>query len=245
MNKKNCTQPVVTLATRTFRQYIESPIIYVVAIFFYGFIGFVFGINYFLSNQVSIEGIGQIALWVLWFVVPATTMGLISEEIRTGTFEQLATLPLNDWEIVLGKFLGYAALAAVLVAGLSVYPLLVSFSSQPNLGLEFGPSLGVLIGLYLLMLLFGAMGLFASSLTKSQVVSFILGTVFCTIFFFIGQFTTYFPSVLGRIADFIGVDNHLSTLARGIYDFRDLFYFGSGTALFLYLAIQRITTRRF
>ncbi len=143
---------VLTLAKRTLSQFIESPIIYVVAVFFYGFVGFVFGINYFMGNQVSIEGIGQISVWVLWFVVPAVTMGLVSEELRTGTFEQLATLPIEDWQIVVGKFLGFAGLSFLLVGGLVFYPLVLSFTAQPHLGLELGPTLGVLAGLYFLML---------------------------------------------------------------------------------------------
>jgi ABC-2 type transport system permease protein len=236
---------ILTLAGRTLRQAIESPIIYVVALFFYSFVGFIFGVNYFGSNQVSVEGMGQISLWVLWFVIPALTMGLISEELRSGTFEQLATLPLEDWEIVIGKFLGFAGLAFLLVVGLIMFPVLVSFTSQPNLGLDFGPTVGVLAGVFLLMLFYGAMGLFASSLTKSQVVSFILGTVFCTVFFFIGQFYTFFPGLLARVADFAGVVSHLSTLSRGVWDIRDLLYFASGIALFLYLTVQRLTTRRF
>src|SRR5438477_10944497 len=94
-----------TLARRTFRHAVESPIAYVVAIFFYGFVGSVFGLNYFLNNQASMSGIGFISPWALWFVVPALTMGLISDELRSGTFESLSTLPVRDWEIVLGKFL--------------------------------------------------------------------------------------------------------------------------------------------
>ncbi len=236
---------ILALAGRTLRQFIESPIIYVVAVFFYGFTGFIFGVNYFGSNQVSVEGVGQISLWVLWFVIPALTMGLISEELRSGTFEQLATLPMEDWEIVAGKYLGFVGLAFLLVAGLAFFPLIVMFTGQPNLGLDLGPVIGVLAGVFFLMLFYGAMGLFASSLTKSQVVSFILGTIFCTLFFFVGQFYTFFPPLLARAADFMGVVSHLTTLSRGVWDFRDLFYFLSGTLVFLYLTVQRLTTRRF
>ena len=80
---------VLAMARRTFRQTVESPIAYVVAIFFYGFVGGIFGLNYFLVNQASIISVGQISPWVLWFVIPALTMGLIAEEIRGGTFEVL------------------------------------------------------------------------------------------------------------------------------------------------------------
>lgn len=236
---------LLALAGRTIRQSVESPIIYVVAFFFYGFVGTIFGLNFFLNNQASVDGIGSIAPWALWFVIPALTMGLISEELRSGTFEQLATLPIKDWEIVLGKFLGFAGLIFLLVLGLLFFPLIVSFISQKGMGIEWGPTLGVLAGVFLLCLTYGAMGIFASSLTKKQVVAFITGTVLCTIFFFVGQFYSFFPGILSRIADFLGVVSHLNTLSRGVWDARDLFYFLSLILLFLYFTVQRLATRRF
>lgn len=233
------------IAQRTFRQAVESPIAYVVAIFFYGFVGGIFGINYFLNGQASIAGLTSISPWILWFVIPALTMGLISEEFRSGTFEQLATLPIRDWEIVLGKFLGFATLAFILVAGLFFFALVAWLTAMPLPGVEWGASLGVLAGLYFMCLAYGAMGLFASSLTKNQVVALILGMILCTLFFMLGQLNSMFAPFLARLADFIGVGSHLDTLGRGVWDFRDLLYFFSLIFLFLYLTVQRLITRRF
>lgn len=236
---------VVSMAKRTLRQSVESPIAYVVAIFFYGFVGGLFGMSYFLNNQASLSPLTQIAPWVLWFVVPALTMSLLSEEFRLGTFEQLATLPVRDWEIVLGKFLGFAALALLLVAGLAFYAIVLVLTSQPVPGVDWGETAGVLAGLYFLCLGYGAMGLFASSLSKNQVVSLILGMIFCTAAFLLGQFTAMFPPLLGRLADFVGVMSHLESLGRGVWDARDMAYFFSIVFLFLYFAVQRLSTRRF
>jgi ABC-2 type transport system permease protein len=233
------------MAQRTFRHSVDSPIAYVVAIFFYGFVGFVFGGGYFATNQASITSVSVLAPWVLWFVIPALTMGLISEELRSGTFESLSTLPVRDWEIVLGKFLGFAMLAGLLVAGLSFYAVLVGLTGPKTLGAEWGTTFGTLAALLALCLLYGAIGLFASSLAKSQVVCLIIGMVFCTIAFFIGQFYSLLPGGLGRIADAVGVNSHMETLSRGVWDIRDLFYFTSITGLFLYLTVQRLATRRF
>ncbi|MCG3203424.1 MAG: hypothetical protein KCHDKBKB_00082 [Elusimicrobia bacterium] len=236
---------VASLAKRTFRQSVESPIAYVVAIFFYGFVGGLFGANYFINNQASIYGMVQLSPWLLWFVVPALTMGLLSEEFRLGTFEQLATLPVRDWEIVLGKFLGYAALAFLLMLGLGGYVILVILTASPVPGIDWGSTVGVLAGLYFLCLAYGAMGLFASSLTKNQVVSLIVGMIFCTLFFIAGQITALLPPVLGRVVDFIGVISHLESMGRGVWDIRDLAYFGSLVFFFLSLTVQRLSTRRF
>ena len=236
---------VLAMAKRTFRQSVESPIAYVVAIFFYGFVGGLFGVNYFLNGQASLSGLTQVAPWVLWFVVPALTMGLLSEEFRLGTFEQLATLPVRDWEIVLGKFLGFAALAFLLVAGLGLYVVVLLLTAQAIPGVDMGAAFGVLAGLYFLCLGYGAMGLFASSLSKNQVVALIIGMIFCTAVFMIGQLTAVFPLFLSRLADFIGVLSHLESLGRGVWDVRDLAYFASLIFLFLYLTVQRLSTRRF
>lgn len=238
-------QVIRTLARRTFLQAVESPVAYILGLFFYGFVGSLFGVDFFLNSQGSIAPISTLAPWVLWIVVPAMTMGLISDEIRSGTFEQLSTLPVRDTEIVLGKYLGFAALAAFLTAGLAFYAVFVRLVTAHPTGIDLGATIGVLAGIYFLMLTYGAMGLYASSLAKHLVVVWILGMIFCTFFFFIGQFTQYFPSFLSPLGDFIGVTSHVATIARGVWDIRDLLYFGSLIGFFLYLTILRLNSRKF
>ncbi len=234
-----------TLGWRTFRQLAESPMAYIVAFFFYGFIGGLYGGQFLIVNNASIEGVGFIGPWALWVVAPALTMGLISDELRLGTFEHLSTLPLRDWEIVLGKFFGYALVMFIIIAGLSFYALLVSALSAHPLGLDWGSSIGVMSALFFLALFYGAIGLFASSLVKNQVVALIAGMILCTLFFFVGQLVNSLPLFLTGAAEWFGVSSHLETLSRGVWDLRDLFYFGSLTAFFLYLAALRLSTRRF
>lgn len=236
---------IMVLARRTFRHFIESPIAYLWAIFFYGFVGGIFGLNFFLGRQASINGIGVIAPWLLWVIGPALTMSLISDEIRTGTFESLSTLPIRDWEIVLGKYIGYVFLAFFLIAGLGFFPIVIALITDHPQGLDWGASLGILSGLFFLALFYGALGLWASSLAKNPLVSLILGWIFCTFFFFIGQFYGMFPGIFSQMADFFGVLSHLQTLGRGVWDFRDLFYFASFIFIFLYFTAQRLSMRRF
>jgi ABC-2 type transport system permease protein len=236
---------VWALAKRTFRKSIESPIAYLVAFFFYGVVGIFFGITFFVSNQASIDRIGDISSWIFCLIIPGLTMGLISDEISSGTFEQLSTLPVRDEEIVLGKFIGFAMLSLVLVVGLLFYPLVVSFLSIKPIGLDWGATLGTLASLYALALVYGAMGLYASSLARNQVVALIIGMIFCTFFLFIGQFYAFFPGFLSRVVDFLGVVSHLTTLGRGVWDIRDLFYFGTLGSLFLYFTVLRLSSRRF
>jgi len=93
-----------------------------------------------------------------------TDYGLISEELRSGTYEQLSTLPIWIGKLFLGKFLGYATLMLIIIGGLIFYPLLIAFTTQPGTGLDWGGIIGTLAGLYFIGLAYGAMGLFASSL---------------------------------------------------------------------------------
>lgn len=236
---------ICAIAGRTFRNAIESPMAYVAGVFFYAFIGSIVGLNYFSQNQASLDGVAGIAPWGLWFVIPILTMSLLSEEMKSGTFESLATLPVTDTEIVLGKFLGFAAMAAALIGGLVFHLLIVLVTATPGIGIDWGGAVGTLVGLYLLCLAFGAIGLFASSLAKSQVVAVILSLIFCTFFFMIGQFYTLLPGALARLADFLGTSSHLESLGRGVWDVRDFAYFASLTGYFLFLTVQRLSTRRF
>jgi ABC-2 type transport system permease protein len=123
--------------------------------------------------------------------------------------------------------------------------IVLVLTAQPSAGVDWGGTFGVLAGLYLMCVTYGAMGLFASSLTKNQVVALIVGMIFCTFLFMMSSLYTMFPGSLGRLADFIGVMSHLETLGRGVWDFRDLFYFFSVVFLFLYFTVQRLATRRF
>jgi ABC-2 type transport system permease protein len=236
---------ICAIAGRTLRNAVESPIAYVAGLFFYSLVGALFAVGYFVQNQAGIESVNAIAPWGLWFVIPVLTMGLFSDEMRSGTYESLATLPVSDTEIVLGKFFGFAALALLLIGGLFFFVIVAAVTAQPGIGIDWGSAIGTLAGLYFVSLTFGAMGLFASSLVKSQVVAVIIALIFCTALFLVGQFYAFFSGGLARLADFLGVMSHLNALSRGVWDLRDLFYFASVVGFFLFLTVQRLSTRRF
>lgn len=236
---------IKTIAKRTLGHYVESPIAYVVAILYFGFVGGVFGIQVFVDNYASINMIGTSSVWILWFIAPALTMSLLSDEIRSGTFESLSTLPIRDWEIVLGKYFGFLGLAGILMGSLLFYPIVISFVNASPTGMDWGPTLGIIVSQFFICAFYGAVGLFASSLTRNQVVALIVGMIFCTSFFFLGQFAPFFPGVLAQISDYFGVVSHVTTLSRGVWDFRDLLYFVSFSTFFLYLTVLKLSARRF
>lgn len=234
---------VRALAGRTLLAAVETPSAAAALVVFYLLTGYLFLMPLFLNGQATIRPLLDFVPLLLAMLTPALTMGLLADELRAGTFETLATYPLEDWDIVLGKYLGFAGLHAALVGGLLLYPLALSaLAAGP--GLDWGEALGVLVSLLLLGLLFGAIGLFASSLTRSQTAAFLAAFAVCFGLLVCGKLSALLPPSAGALADYVGVDSHLQTLAKGVFDTRDLVYFAAAAAGFLFLAVQRLEARR-
>lgn len=235
---------VLALARQGFRHSIESAPAYVALFVFYLLTGYLFVMPFFIVGQTSLKGLLDFEPLLISFIVPALTMGLLSEELKSGTFETLATLPLEDWDIVLGKYLGFAVLYAVAVAGLLFLAVAASRLAVPSSGIDWGETLGVLAAVLLHGLALGAAGIFCSSLSRNQIVSFILAFIigFCLLLF--GKISVFFSGWTGILVDFAGLDSHLDALAKGVVDTRDLIYFASVIFTFLYLAAQRLRTMR-
>jgi len=234
---------VRALAGRTLLGALETPSAGAALVVFYFLTGYLFLMPLFLNGQATVRPLLDFTPLLLSLLVPALTMGLLAEELRGGTFETLATYPLEDWDIVLGKYLGFACLHALLVAGLVLYPLVLSaLAAGP--GLDWGEAGGVLLALLLVGLLFGAVGVFASSLTRSQTAAFLGAFAVCFALLVCGKLSALLPGSAGALADYAGLDGHLQTLAKGVVDTRDLAYFATGAAAFLFLAVQRLEARR-
>lgn len=164
-------------------------------------------------------------------------MRSLSEEKKEGTFELLATRPLTDWQIVIGKYL--SSLTLVLF---SLIPTLVYYISVYQLGavkgnIDSGAVIGSYIGLFLLGGAFVAIGIFASSVTKNQIIAFAIA-VFLSFFAFSGFDSAsqilslqQFDEVLINI----GINEHYQSISRGVLDTRDLIYFISFIVFFLLL----------
>ncbi|MBP8067342.1 MAG: gliding motility-associated ABC transporter permease subunit GldF [Pedobacter sp.] len=169
------------------------------------------------------------------FLVPAIAMRSFAEERKEGTYVLLATRPLSDLQIIFGKY--FACVVLVLFA---LLPTLVYYYSIYQLGLpkgniDAGAVLGSYIGLFLLGSAFCAIGIFASSLTKNQVVAFALAVFLC-FFAFSGleSMSKLFElDNLGTVLVNLGIAEHYQSMSRGVLDSRDLVYFISLIALFL------------
>jgi ABC-2 type transport system permease protein len=241
------------LLLKEINSFFSSLIGYIVILVFLVFLGLFMWVfpsaefNILDGGYANIDTLFVISPWVFMFLIPAITMRSIAEELRTGTFEILLTKPLSTWNIVLSKYF-----AGVILVGVALIPTLIFLISVHLLGdpignLDYGGTIGSYLGLFFLASGFVAIGIFASSLTKNQIISFILA-VFISFVIYVG-----FESLAGLfdngwLENFIlklGINDHFISLSRGVIDSRDLMYFLSLTFVFLWLTTKKIESLRF
>ncbi|MBD0404551.1 MULTISPECIES: gliding motility-associated ABC transporter permease subunit GldF [unclassified Flammeovirga] len=194
----------------------------------------------------SLDPLFNVAPYVFMFLLPAITMRGLAEEKKTGTLELLFTRPLTDFQIIGGKFF-----AAWMTAVLALIPTVIYYFSVYELGapkgnIDTAAVMGSYVGLIFLSGGFAAIGVFASSITSSQIVSFIVAVVFCFICYDGISSVASIPA-LGDYAYGIGlwgIDFHYRSLSRGLIDSRDILYFFSLIGIALSLAKLSIGSRR-
>ncbi|MEX0811710.1 MAG: gliding motility-associated ABC transporter permease subunit GldF [Chitinophagales bacterium] len=198
-------------------------------------------------GYATLDPLFLIAPWVFMFLIPAVTMRSFSEEFSTGTIEMLVTKPLSENKIIFGKYL--AALTLVLF---SLLPTLVYYYAVHQLGfppgnLDSGGITGAYIGLFFLAAVFVAIGLFASTLSKNQIVAFVLAVFLCFVFYMAFDFISELDLFYGGIdsaLQWMGINYHYNSISRGVIDSRDIVYFLSLIALFLYLTKISFESRK-
>lgn len=197
-------------------------------------------------NYASLDQLFSIAPMIFMFLIPAITMRSFAEENQTGTIELLTTKPVRDSEIILGKYLACLTLVIFAILPTLIYYYSVYQLGSPKGNLDSGAIMGSYIGLVFLGACFVAIGLFASSLSNNQIVAFILATFLCFFFHWAFYFLSKLPIFVGRLDDIIqktGIDYHYNSISRGVIDTRDLIYFISVIALFIFLT-QTVLLRR-
>ncbi len=220
--------------------YFNQPVAYVVITAYLLICGWFFASNLFLAGQANLRAYFGVVPVVLVFFIPAITMRLLAEEWKNGTMELLVTLPLKDWEVVLGKYLAAFSLFAVAQILTLVFPFTVSLLGNVDGGQVVGGYLGVLLmgAAYL------AVGLLASSFTSNQVVAFIVSFFFCFGLFLLGKMLALAPDMLVPVVEFLAMDSHYANLVKGVVDSRDLLYFLSLSGLCLAGAVGVLEGRR-
>ena len=215
---------------KEFRTYFVSPIAYIVISIFLIVTGWFFFSTFFLFNQANLRNFFSLLPVVFAFVVPAVTMRLFSEELNVGSYEILLTMPVTYREVVLGKFLAGVAFVTAMLLPTLAYPVTITFLGD----LDWGPVVGGYVGAVLLGASFSAVGLFASSLTRNQIVAFIVGVAVCFALVLIDKILFFLPSPLVGVLEYLGADYHFENISKGILDSRDIIYFLSVIFISLY-----------
>jgi len=201
-------------------------------------------ISYGFSSMDSFFGM---APYVFLFLIPAITMRSFAEEFQSGTIELLVTRPLSDWQILFGKYLACIFLILLSILPTFIYYFTIWELGMPKGNLDVGATWGSYIGLFFLGATFASIGVFASAITKNQIVAFILGLFFCAFTYDAFSSISRLPIFFGgadSIVESLGINFHYASISRGLIDSRDLIYFFSVIAVFLFAAKTALERRK-
>lgn len=235
------------LLIREIKSFFGSPIGYlVIAIFLVlnGLFLWVFDGDFNILNSgfADLSPFFKLAPWILIFLIPAVTMRSFSDEKKQGTIELLFTKPLSIWEIVNGKFFGAFLLIVLAILPTFIYVWMISYFGNPEGNIDMGSTLGSYFGLLFLIASYTAIGVFSSTLSENQIVSFIIAVFICFFFYFVFEGMASLFEENSKIIASFGMDSHFKSMSRGVIDTRDVLYFLSITVLFLSLTVYKLKT---
>jgi ABC-2 type transport system permease protein len=236
---------LIAILKKEFNSFFASPIAYLVMGVFLltnGLFLFIFNDDFNILNAgfADVTPFFYLAPWIFLFLIPAITMKSFADEFSTGTIELLKTKPVSDWQIVLGKYTASLLLVIIAIIPTFIYVYTVYKLGNPIGNIDFGSTIGSYIGMLFLASTYTSIGLFTSTLSKNQIVAFILG-VFITFFLFFGfdAIATSFGNSSLTIKN-LGINEHFKSISRGVIDTRDLIYFLSVTIFFLFITKTRL-----
>lgn len=198
--------------------------------------------NIIENGYANVDGLFYLAPWLYLFLCPALTMRLFAEEKQTGTWELILTKPISKTQIVIGKFLSGWILVVMALIPTLIFYISVYYMAEPLGNIDGGAFWGSFIGLIFLASVYVAIGTFSSSLTKNQIVSFIIALVIS--FFFFYGFDVIASLVLdaknSSVFESLGINSHYKSMSRGVIDSHDLLYFGFVSTAFLTATVFKI-----
>lgn len=247
----------LSLVRREFGAYFLSPIAYVVLAIFLAVTGHLFYLTLVQLTARGPQGIYfpmQLMLTDTWFwlvflfIPPLLTMRLFAEERSTGTLEMLLTAPLRDWQIVLSKYFACFAFYVLMWLPTLIYlPILLDWEGGTYSGIDPWPIVSSYLGLALVGAMFLALGLFISSLVKSQMVAALIALFVSLIFIVAGFWRPEMDtgSPVYQALFYVTVPLHFErNFSRGLVDTRQLVLYGSVTLFCLFLTVRSLESRR-
>jgi ABC-2 type transport system permease protein len=212
-----------------------------VGLFFWIFPG-----NILESGLAQMDALFEFAPWFFLLLIPSLTMRSFSEEFKTGTIEFISTKPITDWQIILGKYLASVALVAFTLLPTFVYFLTIYINAAPLGNVDTGGIMGAYLGLMGIGAVFAAIGIFASTLTESQIVAYVLGAFLCFFFFSAFDFLAELPALasFNTIIIQLGIFEHYRSISRGVVDSRDVIYYLTLITVFLLYSKAVLTSKK-
>ncbi len=233
---------IIRLAKKEFFGYINNALAYTIIVPFLLLSIFLYTRTALVGGEANLRPYFELLPWFLLLLAPALSMKLLSDEQKLDTLDLLFAHPISELEIVLGKFLGAIAFFAVILLTTLGLPLTLIVYSRPDLGQIAGQYIGALF----IGATFISIGIAASSYLKNVISSFLLGAATSFVMMIVGSdfITQMLPFPLSRIASELSVITHDESVARGLLDIRDVFYFMTVTAVFLAAAILKLSERK-
>ena len=231
-SKTKC--PAFIIMKRELKAYFTAPVAYIVTALFLIITGILFYSTFFLYSRAELRQYFSLLPMLLAFFIPALTMRIFAEERRVGSIETLMTLPVTELDVVTGKYLASFLSTLIMIAPTLFYIIPAAVFGSP----DYGPIIGGYVGAIFLCASYTAIGVFATSVTKNQIIAFFTGFIICIVLTLIDSFLIFLPSPIVSFLSYLSANGHFTSISRGILDSRDLIYFISLTALFFTCTVK-------
>ncbi len=231
----------ITIALKETKAYFSTPTAYIVGAMFLVLTGIFFVFD--MTRPFAEASIRNFVTWAslfTMFLAPLLTMRLLAEEQKLGTLELLLTSPVRDWEVVLGKYIASLAILLVAIAFTLYYVALLYVFGNP----DTGPILSAYLGLILFGAAALAIGVMASSLSSNQIVAAVVGMGILLTLSYIDRIAQIVEGVAAEVLTGVSMNAHFTDFARGVLDTSHIVYYISMAAVFLFIAIRSLETRR-
>jgi len=237
---------------RELSAYFVSPLAYVVMVFFLAMTGYSFALVMEFFNRGPLDvsaGPAFFRTGLFWFPllfsVPVLTMRLFAEEKRQGTIETLMTAPISDLSVVLSKFLAALVFYLLLWLPALCYVFVLRWVADDKTPLEWGTTLGSFGGVILIGSFYLSIGVFASSLTRNQIIAAVVAFALIIVAFFSG-FRAFLQGSgwQQKVVEYISAFQHMDEWTRGIMDTRRIVFYLSLTAFMLFLTHKVVESRK-
>jgi ABC-2 type transport system permease protein len=237
------TAAIGALTERELSAMFYSPIAYIVGFVFLFVTGILFTKGTLqMGNEASLRSLFEWIASLLVFALPLLTMRSVADEFATGAIETLMTAPVTDASVVLGKFAGVMLFYIALLATTFLHVVLMSIYAKP----VGSVTLGGYLGLILLGAMFTSVGIFASCCTRHQLLAAVIAAAILSIFTFAASYGAEYAGKgwQRKVCSYMDVMGHFSDFSKGMIDTKSVIFFVSGAALFLFLAVKVLESRR-